>query len=64
MLGHKKVCRFYETLESFYKIEKWEPEDVMNLEPDLIITYDGSDFDKFNKIAPVLVIPEGDLVFP
>jgi len=52
---------FYDTLKASTKIEKWEPEDVMNLEPDLIITYDEADFDKFSKIAPVLVIPEGDM---
>ena len=52
---------FYDTLKVSTKIEKWEPEDVMNLEPDLIITYDEADFDKFSKIAPVLVIQEGDM---
>lgn len=52
---------FYDTLKASTKIEKWEPEEVMALEPDLIITYDEADFDKFSKIAPVLVIPEGDM---
>ena len=52
---------FYNELKASTKIEKWEPEEVMNLEPDLIITYDEEDFDKFSKIAPVLVIPEGNM---
>ncbi len=33
----------------------------MNLKPDLIITYDEADFDKFSKVAPVLVIPESKI---
>ncbi len=52
---------FYNELTASTKIEKWEPEEVMALEPDLIITYDEADFDKFSKIAPVLVIPEGKM---
>lgn len=52
---------FYDDLQASTKIEKWELEEVMDLEPDLIITYDEADFDKFSKIAPVLVIPEGDM---
>lgn len=49
---------FYEELMASIKIDSWEPENVMTLEPDLIITYQEEDFDKFSKIAPVLVIPE------
>lgn len=49
---------FYDKLQASTKIEKWEPEEVMALEPDLIVTYDEADFDKFSKIAPVLVISE------
>ncbi|WP_073588817.1 ABC transporter substrate-binding protein [Anaerocolumna xylanovorans] len=52
---------FYDKLVSTTKIENWEPEDVMKLEPDLIITYSEEDFSKFNKIAPVLVIPESNI---
>lgn len=49
---------FYEQMVATTQIENWEPEDVMSLEPDLIITYKTDDFEKFNKIAPVLVIEE------
>ena len=49
---------FYDELMATTKIENWEPEDVMSLEPDLIITYSEEDFAKFSKVAPVLVIAE------
>jgi iron complex transport system substrate-binding protein len=49
---------FYEELLASTKIDSWEPENVMTLEPDLIITYSEEDFDKFSKIAPVLVVTE------
>ncbi|MCW6086021.1 ABC transporter substrate-binding protein [Clostridium sporogenes] len=54
----QETMPFYDKLKATKKIEKWEPEEVMNLKPDLIITYDEADFDKFSKVAPVLVIPE------
>lgn len=54
----QETMPFYDELKASTKIEKWEPEEVMDLEPELIITYDEADFDKFSKIAPVLVIPE------
>jgi len=54
----QETMPFYDTLMASTKIETWEPENVMTLEPDLIITYKEDDFDKFNKVAPVLVIPE------
>ena len=54
----QETMPFYKELTASKKIEKWEPEEVMALEPELIITYDEADFDKFSKIAPVLVIPE------
>jgi len=54
----QETMPFYNELKATTKIEKWEPEEVMALEPDLIITYDEADFDKFSKIAPVIVIPE------
>ncbi|TWH57128.1 iron complex transport system substrate-binding protein [Desulfitobacterium sp. LBE] len=52
---------FYEKLASTTKIETWDQEDILKLDPDLIITYKMDDYDAFHKIAPVLVIPEGDL---
>ncbi len=54
----QETMPFYNELKASTKIEKWEPEEIMALEPDLIVTYDEADFDKFSKIAPVLVIPE------
>ncbi|WP_313133870.1 ABC transporter substrate-binding protein [Anaerocolumna sp.] len=57
----QEAMPFYDKLTSTAKIENWEPEDVMKVDPDLIITYSEDDFSKFNKIAPVLVIPEGDI---
>lgn len=49
---------FYEDMMATTKIENWAPEDVMTLEPDLIITYAKEDFETFKKVAPVLVIEE------
>ena len=54
----QETMPFYNELKATTKIEKWEQEEVMALEPDLIITYDEADFDKFSKIAPVIVIPQ------
>ncbi|WP_099206048.1 ABC transporter substrate-binding protein [Scatolibacter rhodanostii] len=57
----QETMPYYDTLMASTSIENWEPEDVMQLEPDLIITYSEDDFDKFSKVAPVLVIPEQDI---
>lgn len=54
----QETMPFYEELTASTKLENWSPEDVMKLEPDLIVTYQKEDFEKFGKIAPVLVIPE------
>lgn len=52
---------YFDKFDPATKIENWAPEDVLKLEPDLIITYKEDDFDTFGKIAPVLVIPEGNI---
>lgn len=57
----QETMPFYDKMMDSTKIENWEREDVMALDPDLIVTYDEADFDKFNSIAPVLVVPEGDI---
>ncbi|WP_082673035.1 helix-turn-helix domain-containing protein [Paenibacillus senegalimassiliensis] len=57
----QETMPFYDKLMDSIKIENWEPEDVMALDPDLIVTYDEADFDKFKSIAPVLVVPETDI---
>lgn len=49
---------FYEEMINTTSIENWEQEDVMALEPDLIITYSEDDYTTFNSIAPVLVVLE------
>ncbi|MDF2886805.1 MAG: Fe3+-hydroxamate transporter substrate-binding protein [Lacrimispora sp.] len=49
---------FYDKFSHSKKLENWAAEDIMAVEPDLIITYDPEDYEKYNKIAPVLVIPE------
>lgn len=49
---------FYEQMAATTAIQNWEPEEVMALEPDLIVTYSKDDFETFNKIAPVLVVEE------
>lgn len=57
----QETMPFFDKFADSVKIENWEPEDVMSLEPDLIITYSKNDFEKFNKIAPVLVVPEAGI---
>lgn len=52
---------YYDKMMATTKIQNWEQEEVMALEPDLIVTYSDEDYDKFKSIAPVIVIPEGDL---
>uniref|UniRef100_UPI000AC7BDEB ABC transporter substrate-binding protein n=1 Tax=Clostridium sp. NkU-1 TaxID=1095009 RepID=UPI000AC7BDEB len=54
----QETMPFYNKFSSDSKLENWAAEDIMAAEPDLIITYQTEDFEKFGKIAPVLVIPE------
>lgn len=54
----QETMPFYEELNASTKIENWEAEEIMALEPDLIVTYKDEDFDKFSGIAPVLVVNE------
>lgn len=62
VVGHhaweQETMPFFEKFSASKKIENWEPEELMSLNPDLIVTYSEEDFERFNKIAPVLVIPE------
>lgn len=48
----------YKEMKEIPVIEKWEKEELLSYEPDLIISYDKEDFKKFSKIAPVIVISE------
>lgn len=52
---------FYDLLKEVPSIENWDKEELLSYEPDLIITYDQEDFDKFSKIAPVIVAPESTM---
>ncbi|HCD46647.1 MAG TPA: Fe3+-hydroxamate ABC transporter substrate-binding protein [Lachnoclostridium sp.] len=54
----QETMPFYDKFSSDTKLESWAAEDIMAAEPDLIITYQTEDFEKFGKIAPVMVIPE------
>lgn len=55
----QETMPFYDELSKIPVIEKWEQEDLLAYDPDLIITYDPQDYEKFSKIAPVLVYGEG-----
>lgn len=57
--GHEAMP-FYDKMMATTAIENWEQEEVMALDPDLIITYSEDDYNTFSSIAPVLVVPEGD----
>ncbi|MBD2846573.1 AraC family transcriptional regulator [Paenibacillus sp. IB182496] len=52
----QETMPFYDQMMASQRIENWEPEDVMALDPDLIITYAPDDFDAFKSIAPVIVV--------
>ncbi|MFW9335843.1 Fe3+-hydroxamate ABC transporter substrate-binding protein [Paenibacillus polymyxa] len=57
----QETMPYYDKFNGIPVIEKWETEEIMKYDPDLIITYDTKDYDKLSKIAPVLVIPEGKM---
>lgn len=57
----QETMPFYDKFAGIPIIEKWEAEELLTYDPDLIITYDPQDFEKLSKIAPVLVVPEGDV---
>ncbi len=54
----QEAMPMYKEIKGIPAIEKWEKEELLSYEPDLIITYDKDDFKKFSKIAPVVVITE------
>ncbi|MBO0428535.1 ABC transporter substrate-binding protein [Vagococcus fluvialis] len=54
----QEAMPLYNKMKDIPVVEKWEKEELLSYEPDLIITYDKEDFEKFSKIAPVVVIPE------
>jgi len=56
----QKTMPFYDQMMAATKIENWEQEEVMALEPDLIITYSKEDYETFSQVAPVLVIEESN----
>ncbi|MGX7024849.1 ABC transporter substrate-binding protein [Vagococcus hydrophili] len=54
----QEAMPMYKEMKEIPVIEKWEKEELLSYEPDLIITYDKEDYKKFSKIAPVVVISE------
>ncbi|MDK8179959.1 ABC transporter substrate-binding protein [Paenibacillus sp. UMB4589-SE434] len=56
-----KTMPFYDQFEGIPITEKWESEEILKYEPDLIITYDPKDYEDFSKLAPVIVVPEGEV---
>lgn len=57
----QETMPFYDQFDGIPIIEKWESEEILSYDPDLIITYDPKDYEKYSKLAPVLVVPEGDI---
>ena len=51
---------FKNELDDVATIDKWEPEEVMALDPDLLIVTSEEDYEKLNKIAPKILIPFGE----
>ncbi|MCG7409307.1 ABC transporter substrate-binding protein [Paenibacillus sp. ACRRX] len=56
-----KAMPFYDQFEGIPITEKWESEEILKYDPDLIITYDPKDYEDFSKLAPVIVVPEGEV---
>lgn len=56
-----ETMSFYEDLKDMPLIENWDAETIMSYEPDVIVTYDQEDYNKFSKIAPVIVLSESDM---
>ncbi|NMM52712.1 ABC transporter substrate-binding protein [Paenibacillus aquistagni] len=54
----QETMPFYDKFEGIPILEKWESEEILSYNPDLIITYDPKDYESFSKLAPVLVVPE------
>ncbi|MEW9096027.1 MAG: ABC transporter substrate-binding protein [Clostridiaceae bacterium] len=48
---------FYPIIKDTPIIFKWEAEEIMSFQPDLIFTSDETSYDKFRKIAPTVFIP-------
>ncbi len=54
---YTKGNAYDEQMSGIKILEKWEAEDIMAMEPDVIITGYEEDFDKFSKIVPTIFIP-------
>ncbi len=52
---------FEEELDGVAEVEKWDPEEVMALDPDLLIVTSDEQYEKLHKIAPTILIPFGEL---
>jgi iron complex transport system substrate-binding protein len=52
---------FKEELDGVAEVEKWDPEEVMALDPDLLIVTSDEQYEKLHKIAPTILIPFGEL---
>ncbi|WP_434297259.1 ABC transporter substrate-binding protein [Clostridium sporogenes] len=48
---------FKDELKGVKIVEKWEPEEIMALKPDLIIVISEEEYKKYNKIAPTIFVP-------
>ncbi|PLS38003.1 hypothetical protein CYV26_04525 [Carnobacterium maltaromaticum] len=40
---------------------EWDEEEMMDLDPDLILTIDKSSYERFSKIAPTVYVPYGEM---
>ena len=54
----QETMPFYDELKNIPAIEKWEKEELLSYEPDLIVTYNPEDYEKLSKVAPVVVVSE------
>lgn len=54
-------CAYYDQVANLPRIDKWEPEEIMALDPDLIFVIMEDDYHKLKDIAPTILIPFGQM---
>lgn len=54
-------CAYSDLVMDLPRIDSWEPEEIMALDPDLIFVIMESDYEKLKDIAPTILIPFGEM---
>jgi iron complex transport system substrate-binding protein len=54
-------CAYFDRVADLARIDSWEPEHIMALDPDLIFVIMDADYEKLKNIAPTILIPFGKM---